>query len=165
MRIITHFEDKENVYLILEKVENGSIDDLLKKKSKIPVRLAVEILYQLVTAIEFLHSMPQPIIHRDLKPANILLTKDNMVKIADFGWADIMHNKKTTITVAGTYPYLAPEIIKKKGYSTPVDIWMLGIIFFEMISGKTPFEPRKLVSRNDFLPLLIENIKSKKPNF
>ena len=81
VRIVTHFEDKRNVYLILEKVENGSIDDLLKKKRKIPIRLAVEILYQLVTAIEFLHSMPQPVIHRDLKPANILLTKENMVKI------------------------------------------------------------------------------------
>ena len=79
VRIVTHFEDTRNVYLILEKVENGSIDDLLKRKKKIDMRTAVEILYQLVTAIEFLHSMAHPVIHRDLKPANILLTKNNMV--------------------------------------------------------------------------------------
>jgi serine/threonine protein kinase len=165
VRIITHFEDQRNIYLILEKVENGSIDDLLKKRRKLSIRVAVEILYQLVTAIEFLHSMPHPVIHRDLKPANVLLTKDNMVKIADFGWASVMQNKSQTVTVAGTYQYLAPEIIEQKGYSTPVDVWMLGIIFYEMIAGKTPFEPRKLGPRDDFLTPLIKNIRSKKPEF
>jgi serine/threonine protein kinase len=109
--------------------------------------------------------MPHAVIHRDLKPANILLTKEYMVKIADFGWASIMQNKNTTITVAGTYQYLAPEIIEQKGYSTPVDVWMLGVIFYEMICGKTPFEPRKLGPRDDFLTPLIKNIRSKKPEF
>ena len=79
VRIITHFEDARYVYLILEKVENGSIEDLLKRKKKLKIREAVEILYQIVTAIEFLHGLPHPVIHRDLKPANILLTKQNMV--------------------------------------------------------------------------------------
>ena len=165
VRIITHFEDKSNVYLILEKVENGSIDDLLKKRRKLPIRLAVEILYQLVTAIEFLHSMPHAVIHRDLKPANILLTKDNMVKIADFGWASVLQNKSTTMTVAGTYQYLAPEIIEQKGYSTPVDVWMLGVIFYEMICGKTPFEPKRVGPMDNFLTPLVQNIRYKKPQF
>ena len=76
-----------------------------------------------------------------------------------------MQNKNTTVTVAGTYQYLAPEIIEQKGYSTPVDVWMLGIIFFEMISGKTPFEPKRLGPRDDFLGILIKNIRNKKPSF
>ena len=69
------------------------------------------------------------------------------------------------MTVAGTYQYLAPEIIGQKGYSTPVDVWMLGIILYEMVCGRTPFEPRKLRRGQDFIAPLIRNIKNDKPQF
>lgn len=87
------------------------------------------------------------------------------MKIADFGWASVMQNKSQTVTVAGTYQYLAPEIIEQKGYTTPVDVWMLGIIFYEMINGKTPFEPKRLARGEDFLKPLIKNIRYSKPQF
>lgn len=81
-------------------------------------------------------------VHRDLKPANILLSKDNQIKLADFGLArtfDESQEEKLLNTEVGTPYYKAPEIFKSMPYGANVDLWSLGIILFQMVAGRLPW--------------------------
>ncbi len=105
-----YFEDKENVYLILEFAENGSLFSYLRKKQRFSEIEAFVYFFQTCLGIDYLHK--KSIIHRDLKPENLLLDKQGNIKLCDFGWsAEALHNSKRT-TYCGTIDYMAPEMIK-----------------------------------------------------
>jgi serine/threonine protein kinase len=88
-----------------------------------------------------LHSLDPPIIHRDIKPENILLDADGAVKLADFGWSNFFQDdSQKRQTYCGTPEYLAPEMIKQKGHDKSLDIWNLGVLLFELLTGSPPFE-------------------------
>lgn len=87
-------------------------------------------------ALEALHS--QDVVYRDLKPENILLDAGGHVKLVDFGFSKRIE-KKMTNTFAGTPEYMAPEVILGVGHSKAADLWSLGVVVFEMLSGKPPF--------------------------
>lgn len=89
----------------------------------------------MVLAFEYLHA--RDIIYRDLKPENLLITSDGFLKVTDFGFAKYVSD--VTWTLCGTPDYLAPEIIKSKGYGKAVDWYALGILIFEMLAGYPPF--------------------------
>jgi serine/threonine protein kinase len=92
----------------------------------------------MILAIEALHNLN--IVHRDLKPENVLLTIDGHISITDFGLAkEIGASDKLTRTLCGTSEYMAPEMIARSGYGKAVDWWSLGVLFFEMLTGKLPF--------------------------
>jgi protein-serine/threonine kinase len=94
-----------------------------------------------ISACQYLHSLDPPIIHRDIKPENILLDADGAVKLADFGWSNFFnedHQKRQTY--CGTPEYLAPEMIKQSGHDKSLDIWNLGVLLFELLTGSPPFE-------------------------
>lgn len=95
---------------------------------------------EIISAVEYLHSLDPPIIHRDIKPENILLDSNDSVKLCDFGWSNFFNDKQTRMTYCGTPEYLAPEMIKQKGHTKSLDIWNLGILFFELLTGRPPFE-------------------------
>lgn len=102
-------------------------------------------IYQISKALDYIHS--QNIIHRDVKPENILLGYFNEVKLADFGWSyELAYNDENNNNnvlpsgVVGTLDYLAPEIIEYKEYDYKVDIWSLGVLAYELLIGKPPFE-------------------------
>lgn len=81
------------------------------------------------------------IIHRDLKPSNILFDKDDEVWLGDFGFCKVLQsNKQLTNTVLGSPLYMAPEILMNNFYNNKVDVWSLGIIFYEMLYGSCPYE-------------------------
>jgi len=87
----------------------------------------------------YLHSMDPPIIHRDIKPENILLDAEGAVKVADFGWSNFFNETATRMTYCGTPEYLAPEMITQSGHDKSLDIWNLGVLLFELLTGNPPF--------------------------
>ena len=95
----------------------------------------------MVAAIEFCHSRDPPIIHRDIKPENILLDKEGHIKLADFGWSNFFNPNAKRKTYCGTLDYLAPEMIEESGHDVSLDYWSLGVLTYELLTGKAPFTP------------------------
>jgi eukaryotic-like serine/threonine-protein kinase len=127
-------------FYAMEFIAGGSLEDYLKEKKKLPWEEALEILMQVAKALE--HAHDAGVIHRDLKPANLLITRDRQVKLTDFGIA--RDTTATALTAAGktvgTYAYMAPEQIRgKPPVDKKTDLYALGCVLFEMISGETPF--------------------------
>jgi serine/threonine protein kinase len=89
-------------------------------------------------AVNYLHCKQPPIIHRDIKPENILLDGNLQVKLCDFGWSNFF-NEEVRHTLCGTPEYLAPEMIRKSGHDTRLDLWNLGVLLFELLAGSAPF--------------------------
>merc|ERR1712137_1054481 len=94
-------------------------------------------IFQLANALKYCHS--HHVIHRDIKPENILIGKKGELKLADFGWSVHAPDHRRT-TLCGTLDYLPPEMINKHDHDTRVDVWALGILLFEFLTGKPPFE-------------------------
>ena len=123
----------------MELCNKGSLEDVLTKRKKIPESEAFDVLKQLVNGYKHLHD--HSIIHRDLKPANILI-KDESYKIADFGFAKF-YNEGADLaqihqSLVGSPIYMCPEILNGNTYSTKSDVWSMGVIFYQMLFGKTP---------------------------
>ena len=134
-----------NIYLFQELCDKGSLEDVLEKKKKMPESEALIIIKQLIQGYKYLHQ--HSVIHRDLKPANILI-KDETYKIADFGFAkyyqegaelDQIHQ-----SLVGSPMYMCPEILNGSTYSTKSDVWSMGVIFYQMLYGKTPHKATSL---------------------
>ena len=137
IKLLHYFEDKENVYLILQYAENGSLFRYLKKKNRFKEEEAFVYFFQTCLGIDYLHK--NGIIHRDLKPENLLLDKHGNIKLCDFGWsAEGQNNKRTTF--CGTIDYMAPEMLMNQPHDHRLDIWCLGVLLFELIHGVPPFK-------------------------
>jgi serine/threonine protein kinase len=138
IKLVNHFEDDDNLYLIMHFASKGQLYSLLKRHGRFDQRTTAQYMQEIIAAVKYLHSFKPPIIHRDIKPENILLDENGRVKIADFGWSNF-EDKNKRITYCGTPEYLAPEMIKKEGHDTTVDIWDLGVLMFELLTGHPPF--------------------------
>mmetsp|Transcript_46140 Transcript_46140/g.136350 ORF Transcript_46140/g.136350 Transcript_46140/m.136350 type:complete len:708 (-) Transcript_46140:14-2137(-) len=138
LRLHRHFEDAETVYLLLEYCAKGELYQLLRtrKGRRFPEPVARHYFTQVVRGLEYLHS--QCIVHRDLKPENLLVNHDDVLKIADFGWCALSSVTRTTF--CGTLDYLAPEMIQGKGHNHTLDIWSCGVLLYEMVVGRPPFQ-------------------------
>ena len=140
IKLFNHFEDDDNLYLIMHYASKGQLYSLLKKQGRIDQRTTAQYMREILSAVKYLHSFDPPIIHRDIKPENILLDENGRVKLADFGWSNyVSSNNELRKTYCGTPEYLAPEMVKKEGHDTSVDIWDLGVLMFELLAGKPPF--------------------------
>lgn len=98
-------------------------------------------MFDILKALEYLHSMNPQIIHRDIKPENILINQKTL-QIADFGWSNENDNKEVRNTFCGTPDYLAPEMILGNGHNDKLDMWTVGILMYELLHGKPPFTPK-----------------------
>lgn len=138
-RLYGYFHDDTNVYLIIEYALHGEIYQVLKTKRRFDEPTASKYIYQVSLGLQYLHS--NNVIHRDIKPENILLLDQGDVKLSDFGWSvklDPLTQKR--LTVCGTLDYLSPEMVESRSHDFAVDIWLLGILTYEFLVGRPPFE-------------------------
>ena len=157
VKLVNHYEDDDNIYLIINFASKGQLYTILKKANKFDEKTVAQYMREIISAIKYLHSFNPPIIHRDIKPENILVDENNRMKVCDFGWSNYEGSSKRT-TYCGTPEYLAPEMIKKEGHDASVDIWDIGVLMFELLSGYSPFSG---ANQQD----LFNNIKRHKINW
>ena len=156
IKVYNIFEDEESINIIMEYAQNGNLYQLIKKeKNGFSEAKAFDYFIQMINAVYYLHS--NNIIHRDIKPENILISKDNKLKLCDFGWAKELTLENRS-TFCGTMEYMAPEIVGSENYDYSVDIWSLGILLYELLFGHSPFKGN---STNN----IILNIKSHELNY
>ena len=133
-------EDNGLYYIVMEYIEGKTLKQLLKKRGSLTLSEAIDIMLQLTDGMA--HAHDAYIIHRDLKPQNVMIKDDGQIKITDFGIAMALNSTQLTQTnsVMGSVHYLPPEQASGKGCTTRSDIYSMGIIFYELLSGSLPFK-------------------------
>ena len=133
-------EDKGCHYIVMEYIDGITLKEYIKKKGKIPCREAAYIAEQICAALEAAHE--KNIVHRDIKPHNIMITSDNRVKVTDFGIARASTNATMQVgdSILGSVHYISPEQARGGYVDCKSDIYSLGIVLYEMLTGKVPFE-------------------------
>ncbi|MBL6723986.1 MAG: serine/threonine protein kinase [Rubripirellula sp.] len=134
-------EDGGQLFYVMERLDGGTVKDLLQACHAMRWPLVVEIARQICSALQFAHN--HGVIHRDLKPSNLFLTRDAQVKLGDFGIARDLHSADITSSgmTVGTHAYMAPEqITGDENVSGKADLYSLGCCLFEMLTGRTPFQ-------------------------
>mmetsp|Transcript_23283 Transcript_23283/g.38927 ORF Transcript_23283/g.38927 Transcript_23283/m.38927 type:complete len:355 (+) Transcript_23283:326-1390(+) len=135
IRLFKTYQDRDNVYMLLEYVPGGEIFSHLRRTGRFTNDAAKFYAGSITLALQYMHG--KDIIYRDLKPENLLLDLRGNLKITDFGFAKKCSDR--TWTLCGTPEYLAPEIIQSRGHGKGVDWWALGILIYEMLAGYPPF--------------------------
>ena len=132
-------ENSKNYYIIMEYCDGGELFNYIVEKEKLDENEASMFFYQLINALEYIHSLG--IAHRDLKPENLLLLDNKIIKIIDFGLSNYFNGEKNLETPCGSPSYASPEIIKGEAYNGfCIDVWASGIIMFAMLCGYLPFD-------------------------
>ena len=132
-------ENEENFYIIMEYCQNGELSDYIEEKKKLSEDESSMFFYQLINGVNYIHK--KGFSHRDIKPENLLLTKDKILKIIDFGLSHEYDGNIFLKTKCGSPCYAAPEIIKGDNYDGfQIDVWCCGIVLYNMVCGDVPFE-------------------------
>ena len=172
IKVYDVIETKEYYYIIFEYISGGELQKYIQIQGRLNQNTIMKIFYQLILGISYLHN--NNIIHRDLKPENILLTKNEEIKIIDFGLAIKLNNNNTLLkSQCGSINYCSPEIIKGEEYNGKLaDIWSIGIILYYMNCGDLPFigKNNKEIQKNIInckieypsnIPFIIKDLLSK----
>ncbi len=135
-------EEKSRPYIVMELLQGQTLRQVLRSVERLPAELALDIAARICEALEYLHA--KNIIHRDLKPENIMLCDDGSIRVMDFGIAKAVGLRRLTFTgfsaAMGTPDYMAPEQVKGKRGDARTDLYSLGAMLYEMLTGSTPFE-------------------------
>ncbi len=166
-------EDNGIYYIVMEYIEGKTLKQLIKKRGTLTLSEAIDIMLQITDGISQAHD--SYIIHRDLKPQNIMIKEDGTIKITDFGIAMALNSTQLTQTnsVMGSVHYLPPEQASGKGSTIRSDIYSMGILFYEIITGTLPFKGDNAVEialkqmrdeipsirrKNQAIPQSVENV-------
>lgn len=138
-------EDNGKYFIVMEYLEGKTLKNLIKRRGALTVHEVIDIMKQLLSAISHAHA--SYIIHRDIKPQNVLILDDGTVKITDFGIAMALNSNELTQTnsVMGSVHYLPPEQANGSGATIKSDIYSLGILMYELLTGKIPFKGENAV--------------------
>lgn len=148
--------DKGRYYIVMEYLDGENLRERLQRQGAIPLREAVDITLQVLSALE--HAHQRNVVHRDIKPENIHLLPDGLVKLTDFGIARITYEPNITIDgqIFGTPSYMSPEQIEGKEIDCRTDIFSMGVVLYEMLTGRKPFIGESIVT-------ITYNIMNKEP--
>jgi len=136
-------DDQDLTYMAMELLEGEDLDKYIGKASLLPIRRVLDVIADIAEALDFAHK--SDVIHRDIKPANIMLLKDGRVKVTDFGIAKAISSSKTkTGIILGTPNYMSPEQIMGQKINSKSDIFSLGILFYQLLTGELPFHGENL---------------------
>lgn len=157
--IVTIYEvgvDNGRHYIVMEYLEGENLRERLQRQGAIPLKEAVDITLQVLSALEHAHRMG--VVHRDIKPENVHLLPDGLVKLTDFGIARIIFEPNITIDgqIFGTPSYMSPEQIEGKEIDHRTDIFSTGVVLYEMLTGRKPFTGESIVT-------ITYNIMNKEP--
>ncbi|CAD8187159.1 unnamed protein product [Paramecium octaurelia] len=139
VKLLDVVQTPNNCYIVSELCTGGDLREYMKRYGCLTEQQALPILTQILKGI--LQSFKRGIIHRDLKPANILITSENIFKIADFGFAKRFQHLEGDLmnSLAGTPLYMSPQVLLRKQYTSKCDVWSIGLIYYELIEGRTPW--------------------------
>lgn len=151
-------EDDGNYFIVMEYVSGKTLKSLIKKRGALSLSETIDIMLQLTSGIACAHD--SYIIHRDLKPQNVMILEDGRVKITDFGIAVALNSAELTQTnsVMGSVHYLPPEQANGSGATVKSDIYSLGILMYELLTGKLPFKGDNAVE------IALKHMKEKLPS-
>jgi serine/threonine-protein kinase len=160
--VIDRGEDDGQQFIVFEYVDGENLKQLLARTGPLPTRRALELAMEIADALAFAHE--HGLIHRDVKPQNVLMTPDGDAKVTDFGIArsiDVEHGVTQTGTVLGTSNYLSPEQASGKPTTPSTDVYSLGVVLYELLTGEVPFPGENFVAvamkhMNEMPPDLLE---------
>ena len=151
-------EDEETAYIAMEYIEGDTLENLIQRGIRLPMEKIIDIIDKICDGLEYTHR--QGIVHRDLKPSNIMLVKGERVKITDFGISKAVGAASSPLTqegiLLGTPSYMSPEQITGKEIDGRSDLFSVGIILYQLLTGERPFV-------GDTIPALLYNIVNKDP--
>ena len=153
MRVFSD-EDRSRLYMVMEWVDGRSLRHILTEEKKLSVERATRITVGICEALEYIHR--NGVVHRDLKPENVMVGPDDQIKLIDFGIAGSMGMRRLTFAnltrALGTPDYVSPEQVKSKRGDARSDVYALGVMLYEMLTGEVPFHgPNPLAVINDRL--------------
>ncbi len=131
----------ETYFIVMELVDGATLAEMIESDGRLPEAVAIDFAAQICNGLAYAHR--QNLLHRDIKPANILVTKDDVVKLSDFGIARAVTTQTVTITqpgmVMGSVYYISPEQAQGQEIGEPSDLYCLGIVIYQMLTGKLPY--------------------------
>ena len=134
-------DDRSQVYMVMEWVEGRLLRKILDEKHKLPIEQALRLMVRILDALGYIHD--RGVAHRDLKPENVMVADDDTIKLIDFGIAASAKSKRLTFAklsqTMGTPDYISPEQVKGKRGDSRSDLYALGVMLYEMLTGKVPF--------------------------
>ncbi|XP_023911144.1 CBL-interacting serine/threonine-protein kinase 21 isoform X1 [Quercus suber] len=145
VRIHEVIGSKTKIYIVMEHVSGGQLTDKMSYVKKLEEWEARKLFQQLIDAVDYCHN--KGVCHRDLKPENLLMDHKGNLKVSDFGLSALQKPGGILTTACGSPCYVAPELLLNKGYNgAAADVWSCGVILFEVLAGRLPFDDRNLIN-------------------
>ena len=145
VKILDAVTDGDVNYMVMEYVEGSTLEQYTETGHLLPISTIAEITYKCCKALEY--AQRKGVIHRDIKPANILLQGETNIKISDFGSAAIQNQQTTLVSGVGSPAYMSPEQVKELSLTHQTDIYSLGVMMYQLLTGKLPFDGSNNFSR------------------
>jgi eukaryotic-like serine/threonine-protein kinase len=131
-------DDQKLPYIAMELIDGESLEQIIHRRANIPIALKLTYALQACRAFDYAHK--RGIVHRDIKPANVMVTKESVVKVVDFGIARVLDTSKTqTGMLIGTFAYMSPEQYNGEHADERSDIWSFGVLLYELLCFQRPF--------------------------